>query len=111
MNSCASLCVLCPAVEYEVQEGDEVSNLPKVACIVLQFLFVLVQRLRFLHEADALPDSEADSERPKQSRQRRSEQVQGVYTAQKETVKEQLGAAMLRAMQPTGFADTIVTPL
>ena len=69
--------------------------MPKVACIVLQFLFVLVQRLRFLHEADALPDAEADSERPQQGRQRRNEQVQGVYTAQKETVKEQIGDAML----------------
>ena len=95
LSSCASLCVLCPAVDYEVQEGDEVSNLPKVACIVIQFLFILVQRLRFLHQADALPDADADSEGPKPGRQRRNEQVQGVYTAQKEVVKEQIGAAML----------------
>ena len=87
--------MLCPAVDYEVQEGDEASNLPKVACIVLQFIFILVQRLHFLHEADALPDADADSERPKQGRQRRQAQVQGVYTTQMDTVKEQLGAAML----------------
>ena len=93
--SCASLCVLCPAVKYEVQEGDEASNLPKVACIVFQFIFIFVQRMRFLHEADALPDSDADSERPKQGRQPRSEQVQGVYTAEMETVHDQLGAARL----------------
>ena len=91
--SCASLCVLCPAVDYPVQEGDEASNLPKVACMMLQFLFVMVQKLSLLHQADALPDSDADSERPKQGRQRRKAQVQGTHMVQKETVKIQLGAA------------------
>ena len=107
--SCASPCVFCPAVGYEVREIDEASNLPMVACIVLQFLFVLVQRLRFLHEADTLPDSDADSERLKQGRQWRQAQLQDVYSAQKENVKEQIGAAMLPAMQPTisaGQRDT-----
>ena len=86
--------MLCPAVRYEVQEFDEAKNLPMVACMVFQFLFILIQRLHSLHEADTFIDSDADIERPKQGRERRKAQVQGVYAAQIETVKEQLGAAL-----------------